>query len=159
MTAYLLRRVAQGDLGYSYRLNQNVVVLITERLPKSLLLTVLATLVGLLIALPLGIFQAVRRNKRPRPVLADVGRATTAGTAGLVARRGAQPGGRARLARADAGAADGGDVQLSGHGPVVLGRRAEPRLPPGLAIVLVVIGFNFIGDGLRDSFDARLRRR
>lgn len=31
--------------------------------------------------------------------------------------------------------------------------------PPGLAIVLVVIGFNFIGDGLRDSFDARLRRR
>lgn len=31
--------------------------------------------------------------------------------------------------------------------------------PPGIAIVLIVIGFNFIGDGLRDSFDARLRRR
>lgn len=31
--------------------------------------------------------------------------------------------------------------------------------PPGVAIVLIVIGFNFIGDGLRDSFDARLRRR
>jgi peptide/nickel transport system permease protein len=31
--------------------------------------------------------------------------------------------------------------------------------PPGVAIVLVVIAFNFIGDGLRDSFDARLRRR
>lgn len=31
--------------------------------------------------------------------------------------------------------------------------------PPGIAIVLVVIAFNFIGDGLRDSLDARLRRR
>ncbi len=31
--------------------------------------------------------------------------------------------------------------------------------PPGIAVVLVVIAFNFIGDGLRDSFDARLRRR
>jgi peptide/nickel transport system permease protein len=31
--------------------------------------------------------------------------------------------------------------------------------PPGLAIVLVVIAFNFIGDGLRDAFDARLLRR
>lgn len=31
--------------------------------------------------------------------------------------------------------------------------------PPGVAIVLVVIAFNFIGDGLRDSLDARLRRR
>jgi peptide/nickel transport system permease protein len=56
-------RVVRGDLGYSYRLNQNVVALITERLPKTLLLTILATLFGLLIALPLGIFQAVRRNK------------------------------------------------------------------------------------------------
>ncbi|GAB3420213.1 ABC transporter permease [Flindersiella endophytica] len=56
-------RVGQGDLGYSYRLNQNVVALITERLPKTLLLTILATLLGLLIALPLGIVQAVRRNK------------------------------------------------------------------------------------------------
>jgi peptide/nickel transport system permease protein len=31
--------------------------------------------------------------------------------------------------------------------------------PPGVAIVLIVIAFNFIGDGLRDSFDSRLRRR
>ncbi|MFJ9412804.1 ABC transporter permease [Streptomyces sp. NPDC101227] len=30
--------------------------------------------------------------------------------------------------------------------------------PPGLAIVLVVAAFNFIGDGLRDAFDARLTR-
>jgi peptide/nickel transport system permease protein len=31
--------------------------------------------------------------------------------------------------------------------------------PAAAAIILVVMAFNFIGDGLRDSFDARLRRR
>jgi peptide/nickel transport system permease protein len=31
--------------------------------------------------------------------------------------------------------------------------------PPGVAIILVVMAFNFIGDGLRDAFDARLRQR
>jgi peptide/nickel transport system permease protein len=31
--------------------------------------------------------------------------------------------------------------------------------PPGLAIVFVVIAFNFLGDALRDSFDVRLQKR
>jgi peptide/nickel transport system permease protein len=31
--------------------------------------------------------------------------------------------------------------------------------PPGLAIVLTVVAFNFIGDGLRDAFSVRLRTR
>lgn len=31
--------------------------------------------------------------------------------------------------------------------------------PPGIAIVLIVLAFNFIGDGLRDVFEVRLRRR
>lgn len=31
--------------------------------------------------------------------------------------------------------------------------------PAGLAIVITVISFNFVGDALRDSFDVRLRRR
>lgn len=31
--------------------------------------------------------------------------------------------------------------------------------PPGLAIVLVVVAFNLIGDALRDSFEVRLQRR
>jgi peptide/nickel transport system permease protein len=30
---------------------------------------------------------------------------------------------------------------------------------PGLAIMIVVLGFNFLGDGLRDVFDPRLRER
>ncbi|RDI67406.1 ABC transporter permease [Nocardia pseudobrasiliensis] len=32
-------------------------------------------------------------------------------------------------------------------------------LPPGIAIMLVVIGFNFLGDALRDALEVRLRRR
>ncbi|MBA8931782.1 peptide/nickel transport system permease protein [Kutzneria viridogrisea] len=32
-------------------------------------------------------------------------------------------------------------------------------VPPGVAIVLVVGAFNFIGDGLRDAFEVRLQRR
>ena len=30
---------------------------------------------------------------------------------------------------------------------------------PGLAISLTVLSINFIGDGLRDAFDPRIRRR
>ncbi len=31
-------------------------------------------------------------------------------------------------------------------------------LAPGLAITLVVLGFNLLGDGLRDALDPRLNR-
>jgi peptide/nickel transport system permease protein len=31
--------------------------------------------------------------------------------------------------------------------------------PPGLAIILVAIAFNFMGDALRDAFEVRLQRR
>ena len=31
--------------------------------------------------------------------------------------------------------------------------------PPGIAIILTCIAFNFIGDGLRDAFETRLQRR
>ena len=32
-------------------------------------------------------------------------------------------------------------------------------IPAGVAIVIVVCAFNFIGDGLRDAFEVRLRGR
>jgi peptide/nickel transport system permease protein len=32
-------------------------------------------------------------------------------------------------------------------------------IPPGVAIGLIVLGFNFLGDGLRDALDVRLRNR
>ena len=31
--------------------------------------------------------------------------------------------------------------------------------PPGIAIILICISFNFIGDALRDAFETRLQRR
>jgi peptide/nickel transport system permease protein len=31
--------------------------------------------------------------------------------------------------------------------------------PPAIAIILVVIAINFIGDALRDAFEVRLQRR
>ncbi len=51
-----------GDLGYSYRSRQPVTRLILERLPATLELSVLAILLGLAIALPLGIVAALRRG-------------------------------------------------------------------------------------------------
>ncbi len=31
--------------------------------------------------------------------------------------------------------------------------------PPGILIILLVVAFNFVGDGLRDAFEVRLRKR
>lgn len=28
-------------------------------------------------------------------------------------------------------------------------------IPPGICIILAVLGFNFVGDGLRDAFDPK----
>jgi peptide/nickel transport system permease protein len=55
-------KLARGDLGYSYTQNQSVLSLIGERLPKTLVLTVLSLLVALLVGLPLGMLQAARRG-------------------------------------------------------------------------------------------------
>jgi peptide/nickel transport system permease protein len=60
---YYLGRLLRGDLGTSYTLNEPVSQLIVQRLPKSLVLTVLSAVVGLALAIPLGMWQAVRRNK------------------------------------------------------------------------------------------------
>ncbi|MDI5970724.1 ABC transporter permease [Streptomyces sp. SL13] len=60
---YYLRTLLHGDLGTSYTLNEPVAQLIEQRLPKTLVLTVLSAVVALLIAIPLGMWQAVRRNK------------------------------------------------------------------------------------------------
>ncbi|WP_261165530.1 ABC transporter permease [Microbacterium sp. Marseille-Q6965] len=58
-----LGRLLTGDLGDSYLLNMSVTDAIAQRLPKTLLLTGMALVVALVIAIPVGIFQAVRRNR------------------------------------------------------------------------------------------------
>ncbi|MDQ0808942.1 peptide/nickel transport system permease protein [Streptomyces sp. B3I7] len=60
---YYLDQLLHGDLGTSYTLNAPVSRLIGERLPKTLVLTVLSAVIGLLLAIPLGMWQAVRRNR------------------------------------------------------------------------------------------------
>jgi peptide/nickel transport system permease protein len=55
-------QVVHGNLGTSYSLQIPVSTLIAERMPRDLLLLGLSTVLALLIALPLGIYQAVRRG-------------------------------------------------------------------------------------------------
>jgi oligopeptide transport system permease protein len=42
-----------------------------------------------------------------------------------------------------------------------LGIRSQPHLVlvPGIALALLTLAFNFMGDGLRDAFDPRIRER
>jgi len=57
-----LKSLLHGDLGYSYTRTASVGSLIAERLPQTLLLMGAALLLSLVIAVPLGVFQAYRRN-------------------------------------------------------------------------------------------------
>jgi peptide/nickel transport system permease protein len=54
--------LVHGNLGYSYAENQTVAALFGERLARSIYLSGISLVFAILIALPLGIFQAVRRN-------------------------------------------------------------------------------------------------
>jgi peptide/nickel transport system permease protein len=64
-TQYLLwlGHLLQGNLGYSWKLNQSVASLLGNHLPKTVVLVGISTVVALLIAIPAGLWQAVRRNK------------------------------------------------------------------------------------------------
>ena len=61
--AILVGHVFSFNLGYSYKLNEPVSTIVLQKLPKTLVLLGLATLVTVVIAIPLGIFQVLRRNK------------------------------------------------------------------------------------------------
>ena len=52
----------KGDLGYSYKLNQPVDSLFRERWARSVYLTGITLVLSVVIAIPLGIYQAIRRN-------------------------------------------------------------------------------------------------
>ena len=55
-------RVLQGDLGESYKLRQDVIDLITARIPVTLQLIVLSVLLAIAVGIPLGVYQARRRD-------------------------------------------------------------------------------------------------
>ena len=54
--------VFHGNLGYSYKLNQSVTALLGERWARSAYLSGAGLVLAILIAIPLGIYQAVKRN-------------------------------------------------------------------------------------------------
>jgi peptide/nickel transport system permease protein len=57
-----LGQLVQGNLGYAYQYNETVDTLIGQDLPKSAVLLGLAYGLALVVSIPLGIIQAVRRN-------------------------------------------------------------------------------------------------
>jgi peptide/nickel transport system permease protein len=69
--AYLswLGQVLQGNLGSSARLNESVGSLLAASLPRTIVLTGLSTLIALVIAIPVGLLQAVRRSSATDHVL------------------------------------------------------------------------------------------
>lgn len=58
-----LWNLAHLDLGYSYKQTASVDTLLAARLPNTLLLVGSSTVLAILLAVPLGVMQAVRRNK------------------------------------------------------------------------------------------------
>ncbi len=52
----------RGNLGFSYSENQSVYALFSERVARSAYLSGMSLVIAVIIALPLGIFQAVKRN-------------------------------------------------------------------------------------------------
>ncbi|MDW9635190.1 ABC transporter permease [Sinorhizobium meliloti] len=65
MTQYtrFVVNAAQGNFGISYRNGQDVLCLIAERFPATLELVLVATLISLLLGLPLGVLTAIKRGK------------------------------------------------------------------------------------------------
>ncbi len=57
-----MNQLVHGNLGYSYKQNQSVVALFSERWLRSAYLTGMSLLIALIIAIPLGVYQAVKRH-------------------------------------------------------------------------------------------------
>ncbi len=60
-----LNRVVRGNFGYSYLSRESVINIVASRLPLTGELTVLSILFGILVAAPLGVTAALRRNHWP----------------------------------------------------------------------------------------------
>lgn len=58
-----LDHLVHGNLGRSYKLNEPVTSVLRQDMPKSILLVGSALILSILIALPVGVAQAVRRNR------------------------------------------------------------------------------------------------
>ena len=59
---HYMGNLVRGNLGYSYKLNQSVTALFKERWARSVYLTGITLVLSVVIAIPLGVYQAIRRN-------------------------------------------------------------------------------------------------
>jgi len=59
---HYMNALVHGNLGYSYKLNESVATLFQQRWARSAFLSGTALVLAVLIAIPLGIYQAVKRN-------------------------------------------------------------------------------------------------
>ncbi|HEY1574338.1 MAG TPA: ABC transporter permease [Pseudonocardiaceae bacterium] len=67
-----LNQVIHGNLGFSFKLNQSVTDLVLEKAPLSAFLSGVAVVLAIGIAIPLGIYQAVKRNSVGDNVLTGI---------------------------------------------------------------------------------------
>ncbi|MGL4738738.1 MAG: ABC transporter permease, partial [Cellulosilyticaceae bacterium] len=51
-----------------------------------------------------------------------------------------------------------GNMVNAVNDPIILKEYLNIWVAPGVCILLTVMGFNFIGDGLRDAFDPKMKR-
>lgn len=51
-----------------------------------------------------------------------------------------------------------GNMVNTVNDPVIMREYMNIWFPPGFCILLTVLGFNFVGDGLRDAFDPKMKR-
>jgi peptide/nickel transport system permease protein len=59
---YFLKKLTHGNLGYSYQFNRSTDSLLASELPKDLFLGGISLILSLVIAIPVGVAQAVKRN-------------------------------------------------------------------------------------------------
>jgi ABC-type dipeptide/oligopeptide/nickel transport system permease component len=60
--AYWLANAVRGDLGRSYRTGEPVLTSLTDRFPRTAQLAISSVLLGLIVAVPLGVVSALERN-------------------------------------------------------------------------------------------------
>jgi peptide/nickel transport system permease protein len=56
-------QLVRGNLGYSFKINQSVDSIVSHDLPKDVVLVGLSIVLALLVAIPIGVMQAVKRNR------------------------------------------------------------------------------------------------
>lgn len=61
--AIWLDQTIHGNLGFSFKQNQTVLALLADRLPKTAVLAGVSVAIAVVVAIPLGFLQAVRRNR------------------------------------------------------------------------------------------------